>query len=93
MPGTPSVFPQIKTPEKAIGDLNEVTTTMSADQWQAIAAVQQQRLFAIHDIATRALEAPSKNPRHREKLLVDAGEIRDLCKLPHNKLVVKGLMS
>ena len=80
----------IMTPEMALGALDKVTITMSAQQWEGIAAMQQYRMFAIHDLAEtiepdlRALAAGEQTA---------AEKIMDLCRLPHAELVKKGLLS
>ena len=85
MPGTPS-FPAIMAPEMAVGKFNSVTTSMSAGQWEAVAAALQERLFAIHDLAERHAKKPWR-PTEIAKAIVD------LCRQPHAELVKKGLLS
>ena len=63
---------------------------LTARQWEAIAAAQQYRLFAIHDTAVNML-SPTPDPDVPEE---DAPyrNIIDLCKLPYKALIKKGLL-
>ncbi len=60
---------------------------LTAEQWEAIAPAQQYRLFAIHDFAKWIAEHTTS-----VSTKTDAEAIRDLCKLPHDDLVKKGLL-
>ena len=78
----------IKTPEMALGDLNRVTTTMFAHQWESIAALLQNRLFAICDIATNMVPPVGAEADEGS----DGRDIMDLCRLTHTELAKKGLL-
>lgn len=73
------------TKEVEVADL---TIDLTARQWEAIAAGQQYRLFAIYDFA----EKMGKLPGLTTDLSVPLKSITDLCKLHHNELVRMGLL-